>query len=181
MKFDVTISIYHIQQQITMNQPTIKSLKEQLVAHKHLLQMLGETIAKTEKDLQQLMDNQPNPPLPRLNADVGNEPENTDLLNLFQDAPEPVPKPCPGEGTLRRKDTLSNKSYHGVTREDIDNPKTILPKFWQPGYFGEYPSNKKLPYGIYATWSTHDHAKFCTNCVIIKKNKQTTVYQCLGH
>lgn len=159
-----------------MNQPTIKSLQEQLVAHKHLLQMLGETIAKTEKDLQQLLD-QPNP-LPRLNADVGNDPENTDLLNLFQDAPEPVPEPCPGEGILRRKVTLSNKSYHGVTQEDIDNPKKHLSKYWKPGYFGEYPSNVKLPK---PQWSTYDHAKFCTNCVMIKKNKQTTVYQCLGH
>jgi len=160
-----------------MNQPTIKSLQEQLVAHKHLLQMLGETIAKTEQDLQQLLD-QPNPPLPRLNADVGNETENTDLLNLFQDAPEPVPEPCPGEGILRRKVTLSNKSYHGVTQEDIDNPKKHLSKYWKPGYFGEYPSNVKLPK---PQWSTYDHAKFCTNCVMIKKNKQTTVYQCLGH
>ncbi len=160
-----------------MNQPTIKSLQEQLVAHKHLLQMLGETIAKTERDLQQLLD-QPNPPLPRLNADVGNEPQNTDLLNLFQDAPEPVPEPCPGEGIFRRKDTLSNKSYHGVTQEDIDNPKKHLSKYWKPGYFGEYPSNVKLPK---PQWSTYDHAKFCTNCVMIKKNKQTTVYQCLGH
>lgn len=159
-----------------MNQPTIKSLQEQLVAHKHLLQMLGETIAKTEQDLQQLLD-QPNP-LPRLNADVGNDPENTDLLNLFQDAPEPVPEPCPGEGILRRKVTLSNKSYHGITQEDIDNPKKHLSKYWKPGYFGEYPSNVKLPK---PQWSTYDHAKFCTNCVIIKKNKQTTVYQCLGH
>ena len=161
-----------------MNQPTIKSLQEQLVAHKHLLQMLGETIAKTERDLQQLQGNQPNPPLPRLNADVGNYPENTDLLDLFQDAPEPVPEPCPGEGILRRKDTLSNKSYHGVTQEDIDNPKKHLSKYWKPGYFGEYPSNVKLPKPL---WSTYDHAKFCTNCVIVKKNKQTTVYQCLGH
>ncbi len=161
-----------------MNQPTIKSLQEQLVAHKHLLQMLGETIAKTERDLQQLQGNQPNPPLPRLNADVGNDPENTDLLNLFQDAPEPVPEPCPGEGILRRKDTLSNKSYHGVTQEDIDNPKKHLSKYWKPGYFGEYPSNVKLPK---PQWSTYDHAKFCTNFVMIKKNKQTTVYQCLGH
>tara|TARA_B100000900_G_scaffold34134_1_gene25688 strand:- start:631 stop:1113 length:483 start_codon:yes stop_codon:yes gene_type:complete len=160
-----------------MNQPTIKSLKEQLVAHKHLLQMLGETIAKTERDLQQLLD-QPNPPLPRLNADVGNEPQNTDLLDLFQDAPEPVQEPCPGEGIIRRKDTLSNKSYHGVTQEDIDNPKKHLSKYWKPGYFGEYPSNVKLPK---PQWSTYDHAKFCTNCVMIKKNKQTTVYQCLGH
>ena len=159
-----------------MNQLTIKSLQEQLVAHKHLLQMLGETIAKTEQDLQQLLD-QPNP-LPRLNADVGNDPENTDLLNLFQDAPEPVPEPCPGEGILRRKVTLSNKSYHGITQEDIDNPKKHLSKYWKPGYFGEYPSNVKLPK---PQWSTYDHAKFCTNCVIIKKNKQTTVYQCLGH
>ncbi len=165
-----------------MNQPTIKSLQEQLVAHKHqlvahkhLLQMLGETIAKTEKDLQQLLD-QPNPPLPRLNADVGNEPKNTDLLNLFQDAPEPVPEPCPGEGILRRKDTLSNKSYHGVTQEDIDNPKKHLSKYWKPGYFKEYtPHVQNYP------WDTYDHAKFCTNCVMIKKNKQTTVYQCLGH
>ena len=152
-----------------MNQPTIKSLQEQLVAHKHLLQMLGETIAKTEQDLQQLLD-QPNP-LPRLNADVGNDPENTDLLNLFQDAPEPVPEPCPGEGILRRKVTLSNKSYHGITQEDIDNPKKHLSKYWKPGYFGEYPSNVKLPK---PQWSTYDHAKFCTNCVIIKKNKRRT-------
>lgn len=158
-----------------MNQPTIKSLQEQLVAHKHLLQMLGETIAKTEQDLQQLLD-QPNPPLPRLNADVGNETENTDLLNLFQDAPEPVPKPCPGEGILRRKDTLSNKSYHGVAQEDIDNPKKRIPKFWQPGYFCEVPPNYPTP-----QWDTYDHVKFCTNCVMIKKNKQTIVYQCLGH
>ena len=161
-----------------MNQPTIKSLQEQLVVHKHLLQMLGETIAKTERDLQQLQGNQPNPPLPRLNADVGNYPENTDLLDLFQDAPEPVPEPCPGEGILRRKIALSNKSYHGVTQEDIDNPKKHLPKFWQPGYFCEYPTHVKLPK---PQWDTYDHAKFCTNCVIIKKNKQTTVYQCLGH
>ena len=158
-----------------MKQPTIETLQEQLVAHKHLLHMLGETIAKTERDLQQLLD-QSNLPLPRLNADVGNDPGNTDLLNLFQDAPEPVPEPCPGEGILRRKVTLSNKSYHGGTQEDIDNPKKRLPKFWKPGYFCEVPPNYPKP-----PWDTYDHAKFCTNCVIIKKNKQTTVYQCLGH
>jgi hypothetical protein len=176
-----------------MNQPTIETIQVQLLAIKHMMKMIGETLTTTEKDLLKLQGAKPIPPLPRLNADVGNAPEN-DLLNLFQDAPEPVPalpepvipdpvpepKPCPGEGILRRKVTLSNKSYHGVTQEDIDNPKKNLPKYWKPGYFGEYPSNKKLS-RRYAPWSTYDHAKFCTNCVMIKKNKQTTVYQCLGH
>lgn len=177
-----------------MSQPTIETIQVQLFAIKHMMKMIGETLTTTEKDLLKLQGAKQIPPLPRLNADVGNAPEN-DLLNLFQGAPEPdpaipepvpepipdpvpEPKPDPGEGIIRRKDTLSNKSYHGVTQEDIDNPKKHLSKYWKPGYFGEYPSNVKLPK---PQWSTYDHAKFCTNCVMIKKNKQTIVYQCLGH
>ena len=79
-----------------------------------------------------------------------------------------------GEGPIRCQEISTNKYFHGVVEKDLKlkwNPK--LHHFFQKVNGGKV-WNKN--------WDTYlESDKYCNNCRMIKKNKKTIWYECLGH
>ena len=79
-----------------------------------------------------------------------------------------------GEGPVRCQEISTNKYFHGVVEKDLKlkwNPK--LHHFFQKVNGGKV-WNKN--------WDTYlEPNKYCNNCRMIKKNKKTISYECLGH
>ena len=68
--------------------------------------------------------------------------------------------------------------FCGVQQSDIEDGSCSWVKNTEIGRIVQYPPDRKLPH---AKWDTHDPHGVCDNCVLIKTNRFTKIWQCQGH
>ena len=65
----------------------------------------------------------------------------------------------------------------GMDKGDIDSRKRF--SHFTPGTFIQYKDRvNPLPH---PKWDTHFPEQFCSNCVLVKENRTTNRWRCLGH